>query len=224
MAQTIYEFDPVTHITAGAIGEPGHRTFFIQAQYGMDTISLLCEKQHVQALIQAIDEMLANLEEEFGITRHSDLTVDAAVMAIKEPVDPLFPVGAMGLGYDANRDRVLLVAQEAAEESDDESELPEDPVERAKIILQVFGLEAAQALLENAEAVQELDLFWAKGAAPSVLGEKLANMLLGLEIVVEVKGDDLGRQAREQLGWSPQRAGKFAAAFEKTIKAASQAA
>ncbi len=116
MAQTIYEFDPVTHITAGAIGEPGHRTFFIQAQHGMDTISLLCEKLHVQALIQAIDEMLANLEEEFGITRHSDLMVDEAVMAIKEPVDPLFPIGAMGLGYDANRDRVLLVAQEAAEE------------------------------------------------------------------------------------------------------------
>jgi uncharacterized repeat protein (TIGR03847 family) len=116
MAQTVYEFDPVTHITAGAIGEPGHRTFFIQAQHGLDTISLLCEKLHVQALIQAIDEMLANLEAEFGITRHSDLTVDEAVMAIKEPVDPLFPVGAMGLGYDANRDRVLLVAQEAVGE------------------------------------------------------------------------------------------------------------
>lgn len=123
MAQTIYEFDPVTHITAGAIGEPGHRTFFIQAQYGMDTISLLCEKLHVQALIQAIDELLANLEEEFGITRHSDLTVDEAVMAIKEPVDPLFPVGAMGLGYDANRDRVLLVAQEAVEESEERDPL-----------------------------------------------------------------------------------------------------
>ena len=116
MAQTVYEFDPVTHITAGAIGEPGHRTFFIQAQHGLDTISLLCEKLHVQALIQAIDEMLANLEAEFGITRHSDLTVDEAVMAIKEPVDPLFPVGAMGLGYDANRDRVLHVAQEAVGE------------------------------------------------------------------------------------------------------------
>ena len=116
MASQVYEFDPVTHMTAGAIGEPGHRTFFIQAQYGFDTITLLCEKQQVQALTEAVDEMVANLEEEFGITRHTGLVVAAATMALKEPVDPLFRVGAMGLGYDANRDRILLVAQEALEE------------------------------------------------------------------------------------------------------------
>jgi hypothetical protein len=117
--------------------------------------------------------------------------------------------------------------QPGQEEEDadlDESALPEDPVERAKIILQVFGIEAAAALLEKPDAVEALDLFWKEGVTPSALGEKLANLLLGLEIVVDVKGDDLVRQAREQLGWSPQRAGKFAAAFEKTIKAASEAA
>lgn len=118
MARPIYEFDPVTHITAGAIGQPGHRTFFIQAQRGIDTITLLCEKQQVQALAEAIDEMVANLEEEFGIARPTDLTWDEPTMSIKEPVDPLFRVGAMGLGYDANRDRILLVAQEALSEGE----------------------------------------------------------------------------------------------------------
>lgn len=118
MAFPIYEFDPVTHITAGAIGQPGHRTFFIQAQHGIDTITLLCEKQQVQALAEAIDEMVANLEEEFGIPRATDLTWDEPDMSIKEPVDPLFRVGAMGLGYDANRDRILLVAQEALAEGE----------------------------------------------------------------------------------------------------------
>ncbi len=65
------------------------------------------------ALAEAVDEMLQNLAEEFGLARHEGLQVDEAAMAIKEPVDPLFPVGALGLGYDANRDRILLVAQEA---------------------------------------------------------------------------------------------------------------
>jgi uncharacterized repeat protein (TIGR03847 family) len=118
MAHLLYEFDPVSHITAGAIGEPGHRTFFIQAQYGVDTVTLLCEKQHVQALAEAVDEMIANVEKGIGIPRRADLTWDEETMAIKEPVDPLFRVGVLGLGYDANRDRVLLVAQEALEESD----------------------------------------------------------------------------------------------------------
>ncbi|MDQ1300571.1 MAG: hypothetical protein QG637_489 [Chloroflexota bacterium] len=114
MANLVYEMDPVSHITADAIGTPGHRTFFIQAERGIDRVELLCEKQQMQALADAIDELVVNLEEEFGLVRHSDLTIDEAKMRLKEPVDPLFRVGAMGLGYDAGRDHILLVAQEVA--------------------------------------------------------------------------------------------------------------
>ena len=119
MANPIIELDPVTHITAGAVGQPGHRTFFIQAERRGERIDLICEKEQVQALTDAIDEMVQNLEQEFGLTRHADLAVDDAAMAIKEPLDPLFRVGAMGLGYDANRDRILLVAQEALGEDEE---------------------------------------------------------------------------------------------------------
>ena len=119
MANPIIELDPVTHITAGAVGQPGQRTFFIQAERRSDRVDLVCEKEQVQALADAIDEMAQNLEQEFGLTRHTNLAVDDAAMAIKEPLDPLFRVGAMGLGYDANRDRILLVAQEALEEDDE---------------------------------------------------------------------------------------------------------
>jgi uncharacterized repeat protein (TIGR03847 family) len=119
MANPIIELDPVTHITAGAVGQPGHRTFFIQAERRADRVDLVCEKEQVQALADAIDEMAQNLEQEFGLTRPADVAVDDAAMAIKEPLDPLFRVGAMGLGYDANRDRILLVAQEALGEDEE---------------------------------------------------------------------------------------------------------
>lgn len=119
MANVIYEMDPVDHITADAIGAPGHRTFFIQAERGIDRVELLCEKQQVQALADAIDELLTNLEGEFGLAREPALETDEGKMRIKEPVDPLFRVGAMGLGYDANRDRVLLVVQEAISEEEE---------------------------------------------------------------------------------------------------------
>jgi uncharacterized repeat protein (TIGR03847 family) len=124
MANLVYEMDPVTHITAGALGQPGERVFFVQALRGPDVVTLLCEKQQVQALAAALEEMLANLEEEFGLKRHTDLQVDEDKMALREPVDPLFRVGAMGLGYDANRDRILLVVQEVAQEDE-----PQDPRE-----------------------------------------------------------------------------------------------
>lgn len=120
MANLVYEMDPVDRITADAIGAPGHRTFFIQAERGLDRVELLCEKQQVQALADAIDELLANLEREFGLARSAEQAeVDEAEMRLKEPVDPLFRVGAMGLGYDANRDRVLLVAQEVVSEDEE---------------------------------------------------------------------------------------------------------
>ena len=119
MANPIIELDPVTHITAGAVGQPGQRTFFIQAERRSDRVDLVCEKEQVQALADAIDEMAQNLEQEFGLTRHTNLAVDDAAMAIKEPLDPLFHVGAMGLGYDANRDCILLVAQEALGEDEE---------------------------------------------------------------------------------------------------------
>jgi|YNPNPStandDraft_1061719.scaffolds.fasta_scaffold11476_7 uncharacterized repeat protein (TIGR03847 family) len=116
MANLVYEMDEVSRITADAIGVPGHRTFFIQAEQGMDRIELVCEKEQVQALADAIDELLSNLEDQFGLARPAEVAVDEAQMRIKEPVDPLFRIGAMGLGYDANRDRILLVAQELVPE------------------------------------------------------------------------------------------------------------
>ncbi len=119
MANPNIELDPVTHITAGALGKPGHRVFYIQAEKGAESITLVCDKEQVAALVDAIDEMVQNLEEEFSVMRHGGLKVDEAAMAIKEPVDPLFRVDALGLGYDATRDRLLLVAQEALAEDEE---------------------------------------------------------------------------------------------------------
>jgi uncharacterized repeat protein (TIGR03847 family) len=119
MANPVYEFDPVTHITAGALGVPGQRVFYIQAERGLERVTLLCEKEQVQALAEAIDEMAGKLEEEFKLARASVMVADEVRMTIKEPIEPLFRVGAMALGYDANRDRMLLVAQEALSENEE---------------------------------------------------------------------------------------------------------
>jgi len=119
MANPILEFDPVTHITAGALGKPGARVFYIQAERGLDRVTLLCEKEQVLALSEAVDEMVANLKEEFGLSTEAAPAYDEVKMSIREPADPLFRVGAMALGYDAGRDRVLLVVQEALDEEEE---------------------------------------------------------------------------------------------------------
>ena len=117
MANPIIELDPVTHITAGAVGQPGQRTFFIQAEQKR-RVDLVCEKEQVQALADAIDEMAQNLEQEFGLTRHRP-DGGRTAMADQGAAGSALPRGAMGLGYDANRDKILLVAQEALGEDEE---------------------------------------------------------------------------------------------------------
>jgi uncharacterized repeat protein (TIGR03847 family) len=146
MANPIIELDPVTHITAGAVGKPGQRTFFIQAEKGLERVTLVCEKEQVIALADAVDEMVVNLEQEFGLTRHEDLKVDDDAMQVKEPVEPLFRVGAMGLGYDANRDKILLVAQEAVGDEDEEREPREVRFFATRAQMQVVSVYAREVV------------------------------------------------------------------------------
>ncbi len=58
MRGDVFELNPVTHITVGAVGQPGQRTFFLQASQGFETVSLKLEKEQVYALARAVEEIL----------------------------------------------------------------------------------------------------------------------------------------------------------------------
>jgi len=57
MPGELYDLNPVTHITADAVGEPGQRTFYIQARQGSRLVTLVCEKQQVAALALGIEQL-----------------------------------------------------------------------------------------------------------------------------------------------------------------------
>jgi uncharacterized repeat protein (TIGR03847 family) len=114
----VIDLNPVLRITTGAIGKPGKRVFYLQAEGESRRISLICEKQQVQALGVGLQEFLQDLQQ-----RHPHLLSPSgsyleADMELQEPVEPLFRVSQFGLGYDEETDRVILVAQE---QSDDEA-------------------------------------------------------------------------------------------------------
>lgn len=121
-----FDFNPVTHIVADAIGQPGQRTFYLQASQGTETANLLLEKQQVAALAASVLQLLEELEE-----RHPELdgaSADDIEITLVEPLSPSFRVGQLGLGYDENQDLMVVVAQampsaEQIEEGIDE----EDP-------------------------------------------------------------------------------------------------
>jgi len=116
------DVDPVDHITADAIGKPGQRVFYIQAWQDQRTVTVLIEKFQLQSLSIGVEQFLAEI-----IRKNPNLgdvpgNYIEDQMHINPPVDPLFRVGEVGLGYDTEHDRVVLQTRELlAEDEDPES-------------------------------------------------------------------------------------------------------
>lgn len=120
----VYSYDSPERFVAGTVGEPGQRTFYLQASSGGRVTSVVVEKFQVSLLAERIDELLDEvLRRTSGQTR-----VPAAApleLADDGPLDlPLtedFRVGAIALAWDGEDERVVIEAQE-------ESETPLEPL------------------------------------------------------------------------------------------------
>jgi uncharacterized repeat protein (TIGR03847 family) len=130
------ELERVDRITTGAVGEPGQRTFFIQARQGERLITVLVEKEQVELLGTSILEILASVGRETGEGPPSD------ELGLESPLEPLWRAGRLSIGYAEDRDLMLLELEEQTEdaEADDAEEgggleLPDDAPEPARVRL-----------------------------------------------------------------------------------------
>jgi uncharacterized repeat protein (TIGR03847 family) len=125
------ELNPVSFITVGTVGPKGKREFFLQAGDESQIVSLTIEKEHARALGEAIREMLDGLAKRAeNPVPNEEPEQSRANMDLREPIESRFRVAQLGLGYDEDRDMVILVAQElvVSNAEDDEEEL-EDSAE-----------------------------------------------------------------------------------------------
>jgi uncharacterized repeat protein (TIGR03847 family) len=117
------EFDPVDSIAAGAVGEPGARTFYIQAEKGGQVLSVLVEKQQVAMLAERIGILLDQVASQFtgvGDDVPVPLTPDAGELR-GDPV-PLFRAVAIGIGFEPSRQLVVLELHERPVADDDDDD------------------------------------------------------------------------------------------------------
>ena len=103
------DLERVDRITAGAVGEPGERTFFLQAREGDRTITILVEKEQVELLGTSILEILATVGRETGEGPPSD------ELGLEPPLEPLWRAGRLSIGYAEERDLMLLEIEELVE-------------------------------------------------------------------------------------------------------------
>jgi uncharacterized repeat protein (TIGR03847 family) len=107
---TSFEMPEVDAVTTGAIGLPGQRVFYLQARQGDHVVSLRLEKTQVAALVTYLDALLADLP------TPDDLPAD---LELVEPVVAEWVVGSLGVSYDEDADRIVLLADELVEEGEE---------------------------------------------------------------------------------------------------------
>jgi uncharacterized repeat protein (TIGR03847 family) len=112
MAEHEIDLQPVTHITLDAIGQPGKRIFYVQGWQAERTITLIVEKVQIQSLAIGYEQFLAEIQQRFPDLSEASAEYSEEKMHIQPPVDPVFRVGEIGLGYDADNDLVVLVMRE----------------------------------------------------------------------------------------------------------------
>ncbi len=117
----IYELDPVDRIALAAVGEPGHRRFFLLASGSGRTMTLACEKGQIQALILRLHQMLEAQQIETADPS------EPAAQAGSEPGEPEWQIGEMGLGYHEARRMFVLVASQVAAGEASEPDAPAPP-------------------------------------------------------------------------------------------------
>lgn len=113
MSNELHDFGRVQLFDAEAIGEPGNRRFRLFARSARETAVLWMEREQLEALSLAVDQLLAQAQ-------GGDILRPEALAAAPEvpgapadfPAEPdvEFQVAGMQIGYDEDRDIILVRA------------------------------------------------------------------------------------------------------------------
>ena len=121
----VHRYDTPDRFVAGTVGEPGDRTFFLQAREGNRVTSVACEKQQVSVLAEHLTKMLDEVALR-GMARGplpepTDRVRDTE--PLDAPISEEFRVGDMTLAWEANRDRVVIELFSTSEAGEDDPEI-----------------------------------------------------------------------------------------------------
>ena len=161
MPPIVHAFDPPERFVAGTVGEPGARTFFLQAREGARVVSVALEKQQVAALAERVDELL----DEVMAEAHTKSVIPAVAPVGLTDEDPLdlpiseeFRAGTMTLSWDPQAERVVIEVFPVGEEMVGLADDAEDAVlledaEPSEVFVVRIDAGHARAFVQRAERV-----------------------------------------------------------------------
>lgn len=128
LPRQVFEFDPPDRFVAGTVGEPGSRTFYLQARGHGRVISVALEKGQVAALAERVDEILDEVLRLSGGTAAPALTPAGLedLAPLDAPILEEFRVGTLGLAWDDEDSVLVIEAYARVEDSDSDDTDIED--------------------------------------------------------------------------------------------------
>jgi uncharacterized repeat protein (TIGR03847 family) len=154
MPRVVHIFREPDRFIAGTVGEPGDRSFYLQASEDVRMVSVALEKQQVAVLAERVGSLLDEVARQFGADvpdAAPDDLIDTEPLMV--PVEEEFRVGTMGLGWDAESQAVVIELLAATEDDVDESVVLGDAEEGPDAVRVFLTPVAARAFAHRAERV-----------------------------------------------------------------------
>ena len=117
MAGERHEFETVRRLESGAVGPAGRRRFRVVVESDARAAFLWLEKEQLQALGLAVDQLLNPVKEVW--TRVGEVAPTDPARPYDGGASIDFQVGRLGLGFDEESKTFILVAHDAASDPDD---------------------------------------------------------------------------------------------------------
>ncbi len=112
MPRALFEYDPPDRFVAGTVGEPGQRTFYLQASGGGRLTSVALEKVQVAALAERVDVIL---DEVLRLSAGAEAPAVAPQglddrAPLDTPITEDFRVGTLSLAWEPEDERLVIEA------------------------------------------------------------------------------------------------------------------
>lgn len=152
MARSIHVFRAPDRFVAGTVGEPGNRTFYLQAVHDKRVVSVMVEKQQVAVLAERIGALLSEVHRRFGTPLPPEVEVSDLGPLIT-PLDAEFRVGTMGLGWDAEAQSVVVELLAVSDTEFDASVILDDAEEGPDAVRVFLSPESAREFAARSDRV-----------------------------------------------------------------------
>jgi uncharacterized repeat protein (TIGR03847 family) len=163
MAILVHRYDAPDRFVAGTVGQPGERTFFLQAREGNRLTSVVCEKQQLSVLAEHLDRVLDEVQ------RRSAGQVDVPPASanardtdpLDAPINEEFRVGTMTIAWDPSIDRIVIELfsnvdvddEEPAEETSASATEEPDEIEADEVFVVKITASYARDFVARAQAL-----------------------------------------------------------------------